>query len=119
MSGKRDEGGGDVGARQEDPVDRIGQRVVGRPLVEQTLRMLLEQPLTRNAIKPFFANLTIGAGAAAAVISRDDLAAPGALRQLATDVDLWRLRSYVPSVSSVSAEFHAPTVAYATSPSWS
>ena len=35
----------------------------GRPLVEQTIRTLLEQPLSRNAIKPFFANLTIGSGA--------------------------------------------------------
>jgi hypothetical protein len=43
-------------------------------------------------------------------------AVPGALRQLATDVELWRLRSYVPSASS---EFLAPTMAYAASPSWS
>ncbi len=40
----------------------------GRPLVEQTLRTLLEQPLSRNAIKPFFANLTIGSAAVAAVV---------------------------------------------------
>ena len=40
----------------------------GRPLVEQTLKTLLEQPLSRNAIKPYFANLTIGSGAVAAVV---------------------------------------------------
>lgn len=55
----------------------------GRPLVEHTIRQLNETAsLTRDGIKPFFANLTIGAGAAAAVISRDDLAVPGALRLL-------------------------------------
>lgn len=45
----------------------------GRPLVEQTLRTLLEQPLSRNAIKPFFANLTIGSGAVAAVVCHRSL----------------------------------------------
>lgn len=45
-----------------------------RPLVEQTLRTLTEQPLTRNGIKPYFANLTIGSGAAAAVVCHEDLA---------------------------------------------
>jgi acyl-CoA:acyl-CoA alkyltransferase len=40
----------------------------GRPLVEQTLRTLLEKPLTRNEIKPYFANLTIGSGAVGAVV---------------------------------------------------
>jgi 3-oxoacyl-[acyl-carrier-protein] synthase-3 len=40
----------------------------GRPLVEQTLRSLLEQPRTRNEIKPYFANLTIGSGAVAAMV---------------------------------------------------
>ena len=39
----------------------------GRPLIEQTLKHLLTAPLDRNAIKPFFANLTIGSGAVAAV----------------------------------------------------
>ncbi len=46
----------------------------GRPLVEQTLRTLLEQPLTRNAIKPFFANLTIGSGAVGAIVCHRSLA---------------------------------------------
>lgn len=45
----------------------------GRPLVEQTLRTLVEKPLTRNAIKPFFANLTIGSGAVAAVVCHQSL----------------------------------------------
>lgn len=45
----------------------------GRPLVEQTLRTLLDQPLSRNAIKPFFANLTIGSGAVAAVVCHRSL----------------------------------------------
>jgi acyl-CoA:acyl-CoA alkyltransferase len=40
----------------------------GRPLVEQTLRTLQEQPLTRNAIKPYFANLTIGSGAVGTMV---------------------------------------------------
>jgi acyl-CoA:acyl-CoA alkyltransferase len=45
----------------------------GRPLVEQTLRTLLEKPLDRNQIKPFFANLTIGSGAVAAVVCHRSL----------------------------------------------
>ncbi len=40
----------------------------GRPLVEQTLRTLVERPLTRNEIKPYFANLTIGSGAVGAIV---------------------------------------------------
>lgn len=49
----------------------------GRPLVEQTLRTLREQPLSRNAIKPFFANLTIGSGAVAAIVCHRGLAPAG------------------------------------------
>jgi 3-oxoacyl-[acyl-carrier-protein] synthase-3 len=45
----------------------------GRPLVEQTLATLLERPLTRNEIKPYFANLTIGSGAVAAVVCHRSL----------------------------------------------
>ncbi|HVU25286.1 MAG TPA: 3-oxoacyl-ACP synthase III [Opitutus sp.] len=45
-----------------------------RPLVEQTLQTLLERPLNRNEIKPFFANLTIGSGAVAAVVCHRSLA---------------------------------------------
>ncbi|MES2692913.1 MAG: 3-oxoacyl-ACP synthase III [Verrucomicrobiota bacterium] len=45
----------------------------GRPLVDQTLRTLLERPLTRNEIKPYFANLTIGSGAVAAVVCHRSL----------------------------------------------
>jgi 3-oxoacyl-[acyl-carrier-protein] synthase-3 len=45
----------------------------GRPLVEETVRTLLAGSLSRNAIKPFFANLTIGCGAVAAVVCHRDL----------------------------------------------
>src|SRR6187402_2293576 len=45
----------------------------GRPLVEQTLRTLLERPLTRNEIKPYFANLTIGSGSVAALVCHRSL----------------------------------------------
>ena len=45
----------------------------GRPLVEETVRTLLAGTLDRNAIKPFFANLTIGCGAVAAVVCHRDL----------------------------------------------
>ncbi|MFM7398064.1 MAG: 3-oxoacyl-ACP synthase III [Verrucomicrobiota bacterium] len=55
----------------------------GRPLVERTVRLLNEDlSLTRDTIKPYFANLTIGAGGAAAVVCRDDLAVPGSVRLL-------------------------------------
>lgn len=46
----------------------------GRPLVERTLEQLLDPSLTRKTIKPYFANLTIGAGAVAAVLCHRDLA---------------------------------------------
>lgn len=60
----------------------------GRPLVEGTIAKLnADLSLTRNGIKPFFANLTIGAGAVAAVICRDDLAPPGAPRLLGGAVE--------------------------------
>ncbi len=45
----------------------------GRPLVDQTLRTLLARPFTRNEIKPFFANLTIGSGAVGAIVCHDSL----------------------------------------------
>jgi 3-oxoacyl-[acyl-carrier-protein] synthase III len=46
----------------------------GRPLVENTLKQLQNPELTRKTIKPYFANLTIGAGAVAAVLCRKELA---------------------------------------------
>jgi len=52
----------------------------GRPLVEQTIQHLLTTPLDRNAIKPFFANLTIGSAAVAAVVCHEDLLPAGAPR---------------------------------------
>ena len=54
----------------------------GRPLVEQTLRTLLDRPLTRNEIKPYFANLTIGSGAVGAVVCHRSLVAGRAHRLL-------------------------------------
>jgi 3-oxoacyl-[acyl-carrier-protein] synthase-3 len=45
----------------------------GRPLVEQTLTTLLERGLNRNEIKPYFANLTIGSGAVAAMVCHRSL----------------------------------------------
>lgn len=51
----------------------------GRPLVENTLKQLQNPELTRKTIKPYFANLTIGAGAVAAVLCRKDLAPPSSL----------------------------------------
>ena len=45
----------------------------GRPLVEQTIHTLLSAPLDRNGIKPYFANLTIGSGAVAAVLCHRSL----------------------------------------------
>jgi 3-oxoacyl-[acyl-carrier-protein] synthase-3 len=50
----------------------------GGPLVEQTLRTLLNSSLDRNGIKPFFANLTIGSGAVAAMLCHDSLLPTGA-----------------------------------------
>ncbi len=46
----------------------------GRPLLENTIQRLLDPELTRNGIKPYFANLTIGCGAVAAVVSHRSLA---------------------------------------------
>jgi 3-oxoacyl-[acyl-carrier-protein] synthase-3 len=54
----------------------------GRPLVEQTLRTLVETPLTRNEIKPYFANLTIGSGAVGAIVCHRSLAGTRAHRLL-------------------------------------
>lgn len=45
----------------------------GRPLIEQTLQELLASPLTRNEIKPYFANLTIGSGSVAAILCHRSL----------------------------------------------
>jgi len=45
----------------------------GRPLVEHTIKHLNESNLSRNEIKPFFANLTIGCGAVAAILCHDSL----------------------------------------------
>lgn len=53
----------------------------GRPLVESTIASLLaREDLTKAELKLAFASLTIGAGAAAAVVTCDELAPPGAAR---------------------------------------
>lgn len=52
----------------------------GRPLVERTIQHLLSANLDRNAIKPFFANLTIGSAAVAAVVCHEDELPAGAAR---------------------------------------
>lgn len=52
----------------------------GRPLVEETLRRLGDGTLSRNGIKPYFANLTIGSGAVGAVVCHESLLPPGAPR---------------------------------------
>lgn len=50
----------------------------GRPLVEETLRRLASDPsIGRNDLKRAFASLTIGSGAAAAVLARDALSPNG------------------------------------------
>jgi acyl-CoA:acyl-CoA alkyltransferase len=54
----------------------------GRPLVEQTLRTLVERPLSRNEIKPYFANLTIGSGAVGAMVCHRSLVKTRAHRLL-------------------------------------
>jgi len=52
----------------------------GRPLVEETVRALLASPTTsKEELKLAFASLTIGSGAAAAVLTRGERA-PGAPR---------------------------------------
>ena len=44
----------------------------GKPLIDQTIRMLNQQEHTRKSIKPYFANLTIGASAVAWSICHSD-----------------------------------------------
>lgn len=49
----------------------------GKPLVDRTIRSLNEGNHDRQSIKPFFANLTIGASAVAWSIARKDLISDG------------------------------------------
>lgn len=44
----------------------------GRPLIENTIAHLNASELDRKAIKPWFANLTVGCGAVAAVLCREE-----------------------------------------------
>jgi 3-oxoacyl-[acyl-carrier-protein] synthase-3 len=59
----------------------------GRPLVENTIQQLHNPELTRKTIKPYFANLTIGAGAVAAVLCRKDLAPVSSIQLRAAAVE--------------------------------
>lgn len=59
----------------------------GRPLVEHTLQQLLQPEQTRQTIKPYFANLTIGAGAVGAMLCHQGLAAHGCPRLKAAVVE--------------------------------
>jgi 3-oxoacyl-[acyl-carrier-protein] synthase III len=53
----------------------------GEPLLRSTLKALRENTsLTRKQFKPFFANLTIGCGAVAALIAHEDVAVDPLLR---------------------------------------
>jgi 3-oxoacyl-[acyl-carrier-protein] synthase-3 len=53
----------------------------GESLLENTVNKLLsDKTLTRRSIKPYFANLTIGAGAAAMLMCSSDTAPEGSLR---------------------------------------
>lgn len=54
----------------------------GRGLVENTIQRLNAPGLTRQSIKPYFANLTIGSGAVAAVLCHRDLLPPESNRPL-------------------------------------
>lgn len=59
----------------------------GRPLVDRTIARLNDGMLDRQQIKSYFANLTIGAGAVAALVVHQDLARPNAPRLLASVVE--------------------------------
>jgi len=74
-----------LGAMIDSGQIRCGMVVAGengRPLVEQTVQHLLTAPLNRNEIKPFFANLTIGSGAVAAIVCHEDLLPAGPRHRL-------------------------------------
>src|SRR5262249_25004852 len=59
----------------------------GRPLVERTIARLNDGTLDRQQIKSYLANLTIGAGAVAALVVHQSVARPGAPRLLASVVE--------------------------------
>lgn len=52
----------------------------GRPLLERTIMRMNQVDLTRKTIKPWFANLTIGAGNIAFMLTHESLAPNSALR---------------------------------------
>ena len=55
----------------------------GKPLVEKTIETLLSSGLDRKGIKSYFANLTIGSGAVAMVLAREDVVDSAAPKLLA------------------------------------
>jgi 3-oxoacyl-[acyl-carrier-protein] synthase-3 len=61
----------------------------GKPLVDETVKLLNNGKMDRKSIKPFFANLTIGAAAVAWSISNRDVCKPGSsqLGQFASSTD--------------------------------
>jgi 3-oxoacyl-[acyl-carrier-protein] synthase-3 len=66
-----------LGSMIESGQIRCGMVTVGedgRPLVMETLAAMVEGEHTRQSIKPFFANLTIGSGAVSAIVCHRSLA---------------------------------------------
>jgi 3-oxoacyl-[acyl-carrier-protein] synthase III len=45
----------------------------GRPLIEKTIQSLLQPHITRQSLKPYFANLTIGSGAVALTLTHTSM----------------------------------------------
>lgn len=54
----------------------------GRPLLDKTVETLLDGEFTRQSIKPFFANLTIGCGAVGMLLCHRDLLSEGGFADL-------------------------------------
>lgn len=54
----------------------------GRPLLEGTIKTLLEGEFTRRSIKPYFANLTIGCGAVGMILCDRELLPTGGFADL-------------------------------------
>lgn len=81
----------------------------GRPLVERTLQLLMDPSLTRKSIKPYFANLTIGAGAVAAVVTRRDAVKTSAVSLLAAAVETDSSHNHLCEGDSAGAELEMLT----------
>lgn len=81
----------------------------GRPLVERTLQQLLDPALTRKSIKPYFANLTIGAGAVAAVVSHRNSVGRSAVSVLGAAVETDSSHNHLCEGDSAGAELEMLT----------